>query len=103
MPTAQRFDMDYYLKSHIPLVQKSLGESLKGVIVDEGISQPGSPAPFLAMENLLFDSVTDLQLALDAHGRQLMADIPTTQMLSRRSKSARSQCNCIAVASLPIG
>jgi uncharacterized protein (TIGR02118 family) len=57
------FDMEYYCKSHIPLVRQSLGASLKGVVVDQGIGQPGSPAPFLAMGHLMFDSLGQLQSA----------------------------------------
>lgn len=70
------FDMEYYCKSHMPMVRQSLGAALKGIVVDQGIGQPGSPAPFLAMGHLVFDSMVDLQSALDAHGPKLMADIP---------------------------
>jgi uncharacterized protein (TIGR02118 family) len=70
------FDMDYYCNSHMALVRRLLGVTLKGIAVDQGIGQPGSPAPFLAIGYLMFDSVGDLQLALDTHGSKLMADIP---------------------------
>ncbi len=70
------FDIDYYCNKHMPLVQRLIGGTLKGIAVDHGIDQPGSPAPFLAMGHLLFDSVADAQSALDTHGPQLMSDIP---------------------------
>jgi uncharacterized protein (TIGR02118 family) len=70
------FDMDYYCANHIRFVRQSLGAALKGIAVDQGIAQPGSPAPFLAMGHLMFDSMLDLQSALDVHGPKLMADIP---------------------------
>ena len=70
------FDMDYYCKKHMPLVQQTLGTALKGIAVDQGIGQPGSPAPFLAMGHLMFESMMDLQSALETHGPKLMADIP---------------------------
>jgi uncharacterized protein (TIGR02118 family) len=70
------FDMEYYCKSHIPLVRESVGASLKDVVVDQGIGEPESPAPFLAMGHLMFDSLEELQSALDVHGPKLMADIP---------------------------
>ena len=70
------FDMDYYCNSHMALVRQSLGAALKGIAVDQGIAQPGSPAPFLAIGHLMFDSVLDLQSALETHGAKLMADIP---------------------------
>ena len=69
-------DMDYYCKSHMALVRQSLGAALKGIALDQGIAQHGSPAPFLAMGHLMFDSMLDLQSALDVHGPKLMADIP---------------------------
>lgn len=70
------FDMDYYCNSHIPLVRELVGATLKGIAVDEGIGQPGSPAPFLAIGHLTFESVMELQSALETHGPKLMADIP---------------------------
>ena len=73
---AATFDIKYYCDSHMPFVRQTLGAALQGVAVDEGIGQPGSPAPFLAMCHLLFDSLADMQSALDAHGPKLMADIP---------------------------
>jgi len=70
------FDMDYYCNSHMALVRQLLGAALKGIAVDQGIGQPGSPAPFLAMGHLMFDSLLELESALEIHGRKLMADIP---------------------------
>jgi uncharacterized protein (TIGR02118 family) len=70
------FDMNYYINSHMALVRQSLGAALKGIVIDQGIGQPGSPAPFVAMGHLLFESITELQSALETHGPKLMADIP---------------------------
>jgi uncharacterized protein (TIGR02118 family) len=70
------FDIDYYCKKHMALVRELLGVKAKGIEVDQGIGQPGSPAPFIAMGHLLFDSVEDFQSAMAAHGPKLMADIP---------------------------
>ena len=48
------FDMDYYCKSHIPMVQKKLGAACKGVSVEQGLggSAPGTPPAFVAMGHL---------------------------------------------------
>src|SRR5580693_1749187 len=70
------FDMTYYLETHLALLRRLAGAQLKGISVDQGIGIPGSPAPYLAMGHLLFDSVEDLQAVLATHGPALMADIP---------------------------
>ena len=74
----KKFDMDYYLNSHIPMVQEKLGDTLKGGAVDQGLggAEPGSPATYLAMAHLLFDSVEAFQSAFGPHAEAIMADIP---------------------------
>ncbi|PYU01766.1 MAG: EthD family reductase [Acidobacteria bacterium] len=73
-----RFDMAYYCKTHIPLVRRLLGAALKGVAVEQGISggTPGSPAPYLAIGQLQFDSVEVFQASFGPHAQEIMADIP---------------------------
>jgi uncharacterized protein (TIGR02118 family) len=72
------FDMEYYCKRHIPMVQQLLGSALKGASVDAGVSgeEPGSPAPYVAMGHLLFDSVQAFQMSFGAHAQAIMGDIP---------------------------
>src|SRR6266404_104411 len=45
------FNMDYYLKTHIPLFQKRMGAAMKTIRVSRGIggSTPRSPTAFVAM------------------------------------------------------
>src|SRR5438876_12043344 len=52
------FNMDYYLKTHIPLFQKRMGAAMKTIRVSRGIggSTPRSPAAFVAMVHATFDS-----------------------------------------------
>ena len=59
----KHFDMKYYCEKHIPMVQKLCGAPLRGVAVEGGVSgmMPGSPAPYLAMGHLLFESVAAFQ------------------------------------------
>lgn len=73
-----KFDMGYYLNSHIKMVQQLLGPRLKGVAVEEGISgmQPGSPASYAAMGHLLFESIADFQASFEPHARTIVGDIP---------------------------
>ena len=73
-----RFDIEYYCKRHIPLVQRLLGAALKGVGVEQGIcgEQPASPPTYVAMGHLLFDSVEAFQASFGPHLQEIMADIP---------------------------
>jgi len=73
-----KFDMNYYLKLHMPMVQQKLGTALKGLSVEEGLGgmPPGSPAPYLAGCDLLFDSVDEFGAAFTQHGAAIQADIP---------------------------
>ena len=75
---AAKFDMHYYLSSHMPMVQKKLGGALKGMAVEEGLGgvPPGSPAPYLASGHLLFESVEAFATAFNTHAESIMADIP---------------------------
>ena len=74
----KKFDMDYYLNSHIPMVQEKLGDALKGGAVEQGLggAEPGSPATYVAMAHLLFDSVEAFQGAFGPHSEAIMADVP---------------------------
>ena len=73
-----KFDINYYVNSHMPMVKKTLGAALKGMAVEEGIGgiPPGSPAPYLATGHLLFDSVEAFGAAFAAHAESIMADVP---------------------------
>lgn len=74
----KKFDMDYYLNSHIPMVQEKLGSAMKGGSVDQGINggAPGSPPIYIAMAHLLFDSLESYQSAFGPHTETILADIP---------------------------
>lgn len=72
------FDMDYYVGSHLPLVQARLGGALKGSMVDGGVAggAPGSRPPYIAVGHLLFDSVEQFNEAWAPHNDEIMGDIP---------------------------
>jgi uncharacterized protein (TIGR02118 family) len=73
-----RFDLDYYVNSHMPMVQAECGGALKSMSVDAGLAggAPGQPAPYTAMCHLLFDSVEAFQGAFGPKAGTIMADIP---------------------------
>ena len=73
-----KFDMNYYLASHMPMVKQKIGAALKGMAVEEGLggAQPGTTATYLAMGHLLFESVDAYGAAFTAHAASIMADIP---------------------------
>jgi uncharacterized protein (TIGR02118 family) len=73
-----KFNMDYYCRSHIPMVQQKLGAACKGVAVEHGLSAaaPGSRPAFVAMGHLYFDTAEAFQAAFGPHAQEIMADIP---------------------------
>ena len=72
------FDMDYYTNTHIPLVSGLLGDAIKGAAIESGLGggAPGSPAPFLTMSHLYFDSVEDFGKAFGPNAEKIMGDLP---------------------------
>jgi uncharacterized protein (TIGR02118 family) len=73
----QKFDLDYYMKTHVPMVGKLMGPAgLKGAQVLHGTGSPGGPLGFHIMALLEFDSVDAFKAAADAHGTAIFGDIP---------------------------
>ncbi|MBZ5529046.1 MAG: EthD family reductase [Acidobacteriia bacterium] len=73
-----RFDMDYYLNKHIPMVRGKVGPALKGVAVDQGLGSvpPGTPPIYLATAHLLFESMEAFGAAFGPHAPAIMGDVP---------------------------
>lgn len=73
-----KFDMNYYVSNHLPMVQKKLGPALKGVAAEQGIAggTPGTPALYVAVGHLMCDSVEAFQTAFAPHAEAIMADVP---------------------------
>ena len=70
-----KFDLNYYVEKHIPLVKARLEEyGLVRVEVDKGVE--GGPAPFVCIGHLYFNSLEDFQKGLEAHGEEIMGDVP---------------------------
>lgn len=74
----KKFDFDYYLNKHLPMVQGLLesmgmqkGEAEKGV----SSADPSQPAPFVAVGHLFFETTDQVHAAFATHGREIMGDI----------------------------
>lgn len=76
-PTGAKFDTDYYLKTHMPLVKDRWGpHGLRSAQVLRGAAKPDGSAPDYQMIALLtFGSLDDFKAAGKAHGREVFADI----------------------------
>ena len=72
------FDIDYYCNQHMPMVKDKLGDSCKGIAIDEGIAgdAPDSAAPYTVILHLFFETVEAFQAAFGPHAEAIMADIP---------------------------
>ena len=73
-----KFDIDYYCKRHMPMVQEKVGPALKSMAVEQGVAgaTPDAPPAFVAMGHLYFDSAEAFQTAFGPHAPEIMADIP---------------------------
>ncbi len=71
-----KFDLDYYLEKHMPMVSNLLGESLKDSSVDIGISSGpnGEPPLYVATANMCFDSVDAFKQSFGANLEQIQGD-----------------------------
>ena len=75
----KKFDWDYYLNTHGPLVNQHLGNrGLIKIEVDKGISSPdpSEAPPFVAIAFLTFNTVEEVHEGFKAAGREIMGDIP---------------------------
>lgn len=72
------FDMDYYSNKHMPLVADLLGDSLKLLAIDKGLSgrTPDDEMPFLAIGYLYFDTLSAYQNSFGPNAEDIVGDIP---------------------------
>ena len=74
-----RFDMAYYLETHMPasIERLSAGKGFLGVSVERGIGggAPGAPPTYVAMCHYLFDTASDFIAAFEAHAAFLQGDM----------------------------
>lgn len=76
--TGKKFDMDYYLNKHVPMVNNTLGNlGLVRTEVDKGIAgmEPGSPPPYVAIGYMYFEDMDAVQRCM-TKADELMSDLP---------------------------
>jgi uncharacterized protein (TIGR02118 family) len=73
-----KFDMNYYVTRHMPLVRDRCAPECRSIAAESGVGggAPGSPAPYIAVGHLTFDSVAAFQKAFTPHMAEIMGDIP---------------------------
>lgn len=79
-PNSGRFDMRYYIDTHMPLSIRLLSAhpGFKGVSVERGLGGaiPGTDAAYVAMCHFLFNSAEDFVAAFTPHAAVLQGDMP---------------------------
>jgi uncharacterized protein (TIGR02118 family) len=75
--SGSRFDWDYYLGPHLELSRRLL--SSRGLVrteIDRGVSglPPGCPPPYHAVGHLFFETMAELESALQATAEEFIAD-----------------------------
>jgi uncharacterized protein (TIGR02118 family) len=73
-----RFDMNYYVSRHLPMVRERCAPECLSIAAESGIAgaEPGSQAPYIAVGHLTFDSVAAFQNAFAPHAAEILGDIP---------------------------
>lgn len=74
----KKFDLDYYCSTHLDLVTGLLSDALKHISFDSGLGSaaPGSPAPYVAIGNLYFESMESFQGSFGPNAEKIMGDLP---------------------------
>jgi len=72
--SGRKFDFDYYMKKHIPMVADLLHTTIE---VSKGVATPtGAPAPVVCTARIHINSLEEFSAAMAKHGPQIMGDIP---------------------------
>jgi uncharacterized protein (TIGR02118 family) len=73
-----RFDVEYYLNTHMPMAARLLGPAVKAITVEIGRPGPGpeDTAPFAAICGFTCETLEDFMQASAPVASQLQGDIP---------------------------
>ena len=72
------FDMEYYIRKHIPMALGLLGDGVELGAIEMGISgsKPGTPPAYLVMSHIYFDTIEDFEKAFRPNEAEIMSDMP---------------------------
>ncbi len=73
-----KFDKDYYTNQHNELISTLLGDAIISSDVNFGLGgvAPGSPAPFVVISNVTFESLESFQKSFGVNAEKILADLP---------------------------
>lgn len=73
-----RFDMEYFVRRHLPLVDRVWGPALVRREIDAGLAGPGrgTPPTYVAMAHLYLQSIESFQAALGPQHKELEKEAP---------------------------
>jgi uncharacterized protein (TIGR02118 family) len=74
----KRFNWDYYLNKHYPLVKQRLGDKAKDIRIDAGLAKEltGQEPAYVAMFHIVCDSLEEFQAGLNPHAAEIFGDVP---------------------------
>ena len=75
----KKFDHGYFTTTHLSLLQGLLGpKGLVNTEMEKGVSgaDPNSPAPYVAVAHLYFNTADEVHAAFKEHGGAIMGDLP---------------------------
>ncbi|MDT0606333.1 EthD family reductase [Croceitalea rosinachiae] len=74
----QYFNMDYYSKTHMPMVAALFGDRLKGYSIDKGLSGRTSDdaVTYIAVGYFYFEKLSDYKEAFGPNADKIRGDIP---------------------------
>jgi len=73
-----RFDLDYYLGTHMPMARRLFGDALKEITLEHGMAgvEPDSPPMYIMSCHMRFESIEAFMAVWATIGEQLGGDIP---------------------------
>jgi len=73
-----KFDMEFFIHRHLPLVDRVWGAALVKREIDAGLAGPGpgTRPTYVAMAHLYFESIETFQAALGPQHKQLEKEAP---------------------------